>query len=105
MKVSFWKEVFRMNLTISIAPNSIIFLEAEELLKDLEKKQGVDMYSKNWDGLALHYHPDGVLIHKGVGAYYGRDGKSKILSYKLEFIWAACYSLKNIFELCRNFGS
>lgn len=49
-------------------------LEVEELLKELEKSQIHYMERKDVDGALSHYHPDAVVIHKGVKAYYGHNG-------------------------------
>lgn len=50
------------------------FLEVEELLKELEDAGLSATKAKDIEGLLTHYHPDAVVIHKGVKAYYGQNG-------------------------------
>jgi hypothetical protein len=39
--------------------------------------------AKNAAGIAKLFHPDAILIHRGVRAYYGREGMSDLKWLKL----------------------
>jgi hypothetical protein len=53
-----------------------IFPEVESLLKGPEDSMEREMKAKNPAAIAQLYHPDAVIVHKGVKVSYGRDGTS-----------------------------
>ena len=60
-------------------------VEAEAKLKELEAEIGKAFGAKDLDALMNHYHPDAVMIHKGVKSYYGLEGLNITLTPWVDF--------------------
>lgn len=53
---------------------TFIFLEIETLLKKEEAELEKQLKAKDPAAIAQLYHPDAVLVHRGVKTSYGREG-------------------------------
>ncbi|KAI6177606.1 hypothetical protein M3Y97_00925900 [Aphelenchoides bicaudatus] len=52
----------------------------EAILGELDMKFGVAFAANDYEALGLCYHPDAVLVHKGVGVYHGRKAIQNALA-------------------------